>query len=97
MRINLLKMWPLNHFSGEYWEEEAAKLPKNGWRVGRTDMYTYLPNGTYVHYAYPPEKLKINRVPFLGTPLSGLRKAVKYAKKMNEKAQARTVARYMDC
>jgi hypothetical protein len=92
MRINLLKMWPINHFSSEYWEEEAAKLPKDGWRVDHKEMFTY--RGSYIYYAYPP---KGERVPFLGTPLSGLRRAVKYAKKMNKKAEPRIMIRCMDC
>lgn len=79
----LSQKWPFNNFSGSYWENEAAKLTKDQWHVGRTDMFSYL-EGSYVHYAYPPENLEIDRIPFLGTPLSGLRKAVKYAKKMNK-------------
>jgi hypothetical protein len=65
----------------EYWEERAKSLPRGKYYVGRTDMYSYV-EGCYVHYVYSPDESE-KRVPFLGNPTSALRRAVKYAEKLN--------------
>ncbi len=70
----------------EYWERRAETLrAKGGWRVGRTDLYSYLASdGGYVHYAYPPDPIG-ERVRFRGTPVSALRRAVRYAERANNR------------
>ena len=67
----------------QYWEGRAQALrDKGGWFVGRTDMCSYLASdGGYVHYAYPPNNGE--RVQFRGSPVSALRRAVRYAERAN--------------
>ena len=66
----------------QYWEDRAQALgDKGGWFVGRTDMYSYL-DGGYAHSAYPPDNGE--RVQFRGSPVSALRRAVRYAERANE-------------
>ena len=76
----------------QYWEVRAQALrDKGGWFVGRTDMYSYLASdGRYVHYAYPPDNGE--RVQFRGSPVSALRRAVRYAERANVDAQRPTKA-----
>jgi len=66
------------------WEKRAGKLI-GPYKVGRTDMFSYVEKGRrwqYVHYAYPPYGF---RIPFYGHPAFALRGAVKYAEKYNKK------------
>lgn len=72
----------MRRWSRSYWEKRAKALPRSGWRVGRTDMHSYV-NGRYVHYVYPPDDAQ--RIPFVGSPTAALRKAVLYAERKNRK------------
>jgi hypothetical protein len=73
--------------SREYWESRAEKLEKPKWTVGRTDAFSYVEDekGTYryIHYVYPPDELKLERIGFRGGPIGALRKAVRYAEGKN--------------
>ena len=85
MKIELLKnIVKRLLFPRLYWECRAKALWNNdGWFVGRTDMYSYL-DGGYVHYAYSPINCTPQvRVGFRGCPVSALRKAVRFAERMN--------------
>ena len=86
MKIDLLKnIVKRLLFPRVYWECRAKALRNNdGWFVGRTDMYSYLCDGGYVHYAYSPINCTPQvRVGFRGCPVSALRKAVRFAERMN--------------
>lgn len=74
--------WVFTTLSRLKWELRAFALSKEGWYVGRTDMYSYV-DGKYVHYAYSPDGLE--SVPFFGSPRSALKAAVRYAEKKNRK------------
>ena len=85
MKIELLKnIVKRLLFPRLYWECRAKALWNNdGWFVGCTDMYSYL-DGGYVHYAYSPINCTPQvRVGFRGCPVSALRKAVRFAERMN--------------
>lgn len=71
----------IRFWSRKFWEERAAALPPEGWTVGRTDMRSYLADGGYVHYAYSPNAR--TRVLFRGGPTTALRRAVRFAERMN--------------
>lgn len=75
----------------QYWEGRAKALrdTNGGWYVGRIDMRScILVNDVrleYIHYAYPPDNGE--RIPFFRSPVSALRRAVKYAERKNKQMQ----------
>jgi hypothetical protein len=71
----------------QYWESRADALREgDGWVVGRTDIYSYHGgDGQYFHCAYPPNG---ERVEFRGSPVSALRRAVRYAERRSRKERA---------
>jgi len=64
----------------KFWERRANALPRNetSWSVGRTDIRSYDMEGRYVHYVYPPDVEKRERIAF-----RSLRGAVLCAERMN--------------